>query len=127
MKINHIAIWTTRLEELREFYIKYFNGTSNEKYTNPKKGFESYFIKFGDGGAAIELMRSKDITSSPAGKSIGLAHFSFSMGSKEAVLQQTERLRQDGYVVASEPRTTGDGFFESAVLDPDGNMIELTI
>lgn len=127
MNINHIAIWTTRLEELREFYIKYFNGTSNEKYTNPKKGFESYFIKFGDGGAAIELMRSKDITSSPAGKSIGLAHFSFSMGSKEAVLQQTERLRQDGYVVASAPRTTGDGFFESAVLDPDGNMIELTI
>lgn len=127
MNINHIAIWTTRLEELREFYIKYFNGTSNEKYTNPKKGFESYFIKFGDGGAAIELMRSKNITSPQAGKSIGLAHFSFSMGSKEAVLQQTERLRQDGYVVASAPRTTGDGFFESAVLDPDGNMIELTI
>lgn len=127
MNINHIAIWTTRLEELREFYIKYFNGTSNEKYTNPKKGFESYFIKFGDGSASVELMRSKNITSSPAGESIGLAHFSFSMGSKEAVLQQTERFRQDGYVVASEPRTTGDGFFESAVLDPDGNMIELTI
>lgn len=127
MNINHIAIWTTRLEELRDFYINYFNGISNDKYTNPAKGFESYFIKFGDGSAAIELMRSKNITSPKAGKSVGLAHFSFSMGSKEAVLQQTERLRQDGYVVASEPRTTGDGFFESAVLDPDGNMIELTI
>lgn len=127
MNINHIAIWTTRLEELREFYIKYFNGTSNEKYTNPRKGFESYFIKFGDGGAAIELMRKKDITIPQVGECTGLAHFSFSMGSKEAVLQQTERFRHDGYVIASEPRTTGDGFFESAVLDPDGNMIELTI
>lgn len=127
MNIHHIAIWTARLEELREFYIKYFNGTSNEKYTNPAKGFESYFIKFGDGSASIELMRSKNITSCPVGESTGLAHFSFSMGSKEAVLQQTERFRKDGYAVASEPRTTGDGFFESAVLDPDGNMIELTI
>lgn len=37
MKIHHIAIWTFRLEELREFYIRYFNGTSNEKYINPKR------------------------------------------------------------------------------------------
>lgn len=37
MHISHIAIWTTRLEELRNFYITYFNGTSNEKYINPKK------------------------------------------------------------------------------------------
>lgn len=127
MNINHIAIWTTRLEELREFYIKYFNGRSNEKYANPAKGFESYFIKFGNNSASLELMRKKDLIPPQAEESIGLAHFSFSMGSKEAVLQQTERFRKDGYVVASEPRTTGDGFFESAVLDPDGNMIELTI
>lgn len=127
MNINHIAIWTTRLEELREFYITYFRGVSNDKYTNPAKGFESYFIKFSNNSASLELMRRKDITSPHTGESIGLAHFSFSLGSKEAVLQQTERFRQNGYVVASEPRTTGDGFFESAVLDPDGNMIELTI
>lgn len=127
MNIHHIAIWTAHLEELREFYTKYFNGASNEKYTNPAKGFESYFITFGEGSASIELMRRKDITSPTMEACTGLAHFSFSAGSKEGVLQQTERLRADGYTVASEPRTTGDGFFESAVLDPDGNLVEITI
>ena len=52
MHISHIAIWTTRLEELRNFYITYFNGTSNEKYINPKKGFESYFISFDHGAGS---------------------------------------------------------------------------
>ncbi|MDL2245254.1 VOC family protein [Parabacteroides sp. OttesenSCG-928-J18] len=27
--------------------------------------------------------------------------------------------------IASEPRTSGDGYYESAVLDPEGNYIEL--
>lgn len=127
MIINHIAIWTTHLEELREFYTHYFNGVSNEKYTNPTKGFESYFLTFGDQSASLELMRRKDITTSGEKECTGLAHFSFSAGSKEAVLEMTEQLRRDGYVIAGEPRTTGDGFFESAILDPDGNLIEITI
>ena len=32
MKIHHIAIWTFQLEEMKEFYTRYFNGSSNEKY-----------------------------------------------------------------------------------------------
>ena len=42
---------TLHLEELRAFYIRYFDGVSNDKYTNPAKGFESYFIRFGEGCA----------------------------------------------------------------------------
>jgi len=38
----------------------------------------------------------------------------------------TERLRKDGFTIVSEPRTTGDGYYESVVLDPDGNQIEIT-
>ena len=60
MEIAHIALWTNRLEELRDFYTRYFNGRSNEKYVNPNKGFESYFIRFDD-GCALELMCCKDI------------------------------------------------------------------
>lgn len=55
MKIHHIAIWTFQLEEMKEFYTRYFNGSSNEKYINPKKGFESYFLHF-DEGTDLELM-----------------------------------------------------------------------
>lgn len=124
MKIHHIAIWTFRLEELREFYIRYFNGTSNEKYINPKKDFESYFIYFDD-GAALELMSRTDVQNTPIEENkLGLTHFALSFQSKEDVLRTTEQLRSDGYTIAGEPRTSGDGYFESVILDPDGNRVE---
>ena len=37
----------------------------------------------------------------------------------------TELLRTNGYQVIGEPRTTSDGMFESVVMDPDSNRIEL--
>lgn len=42
------------------------------------------------------------------------------------ILLLTEQLRTDGYTIASEPRHTGDGYFESAVLYPEGNYIEMS-
>lgn len=129
MRIHHAALWTNHLEELKDFYVTYFNGTSNEKYVNRVKGFESYLISFEQGSALLEIMCRKDITkSNPLPNAcIGLAHLSFSVGSKETVLELTEKLRKEGYTVVGEPRTTGDGFFESAILDRDGNCIEITI
>lgn len=62
MKLHHIAIWTFRLEELKEFYVRFLGGKSNEKYVNPKKGFESYFISFGE-GPSLELMSRPDVAS----------------------------------------------------------------
>ena len=50
-----------------------------------------------------------------------------SVGSKALVDELTAKLRQDGYPVVSEPRSTGDGYYESCVLDPDGNRIEITV
>jgi lactoylglutathione lyase len=32
-----------------------------------------------------------------------------------------------GIQVIGEPRTTGDGYYESVVLDPEGNRVEITI
>lgn len=124
MKMHHIAIWTFRLEELREFYVRYFHGNSNEKYVNPKKGFESYFISF-EGGPALELMSRTDVQNVPIEENRrGLTHLAFSFESPEAVLSFTEQLRAAGYAIAGEPRTSGDGYFESVILDPDGNRIE---
>ena len=56
----------------------------------------------------------------------GLAHFSINVGSKTAVDNLTERLRTDGYIIKGEPRTTGDGYYESVILDPEGNYVEIT-
>lgn len=75
----------------------------------------------------LEIMQREDITTPALKDCLGLAHFSFSVGSKEAVLELTEQLRKDGFVIESEPRTTGDGYFESVILDPEGNIVEITI
>lgn len=129
MKIEHIAIYVKDLERSKLFYEKYFNAKSNEKYRNPKTQFESYFLSFSE-GARLEIMTLPTVNSTSNNvllNLIGLAHFSVSVGSKENVLALTETLRKDGYTISGEPRTTGDGYFESVILDCDGNKIEITI
>lgn len=124
MQLHHIALWTFRLEEMKEFYIRYFNGVSNEKYVNPKKGFESYFIYFTD-GASLELMKRTDIQNTPIEDNrLGLTHLAFTFPNEEEVVSFTEQMRAEGFTIAGEPRTSGDGYFESVILDPDGNRLE---
>jgi lactoylglutathione lyase len=128
MKINHIALWVKNLEKMKEFYENYFQGTAGEKYHNPKKQFESYFISFA-GGCRLELMHNPNIPRKQSENNeqhLGLIHFAISVGSKKQVDELTERLRKDRYHVIGEPRTTGDGCYESVLLDPEGNRIEIT-
>ncbi|PFR62612.1 glyoxalase/bleomycin resistance/extradiol dioxygenase family protein, partial [Bacillus cereus] len=55
------------------------------------------------------------------------AHIAFSVGSEEKVNELTSTLKEAGYAVLNGPRTTGDGYYESVVSDPEGNQIEVTI
>jgi len=129
MKIEHIAIWTERLEELKAFYEKYFNAVSNEKYHNPTKQFSSYFLSF-ESGERLEMMSMEGVTAcdkSHAMQVTGLAHFAFALGSEQAVDQLTKTLVYNGYQWIDGSRQTGDGYYESCVLDPDGNRLELTV
>lgn len=129
MKIEHLAIWVKDLERTKRFYETYFGASAGEKYINPKKQFESYFLSFAS-GARLELMQRPDIKTIDKDVNqelTGLAHFAVSVGSKEKVDALTNQLRSDGYVIAGEPRTTGDGYYESVVLDPEGNRIEITV
>ena len=129
MRVEHLAIWTRKLEQLRAFYETYFGATANNKYLNRETGFESYFLSFSS-GARLELMCSPTIadrTDNPDIQPVGYSHLAFSVGSKERVEGLTDELRAAGYTVASAPRTTGDGYFESVVLDPDGNRVEITV
>ncbi len=127
MRIEHLAIWVKDLEVMRTFYLKYFNATSNEKYHNTKKRFSSYFLSFTD-GPRLELMEKPTIKNVDFNEEyFGLAHFAISVGSKEKVKSLTDALRDDGFTIVGEPRTTGDGYYESLILDPEGNRIEITI
>lgn len=129
MKIEHLAIWVNNLDGMKKFYIKYFDMTSREKYTSTRKHFSSYFLSFKDCNTRIELMQRPDILKHKGRKGItnGLAHFAISVGSKELVECITEKIRADNGTIESEPRITGDGYYESVVLDPEGNLIEITI
>lgn len=129
MQIEHIAIWTADIERLKHFYVNYFNAKVGNKYINIKKGFESYFLSF-DTGCRLEIMQMPGIpgTVNDIYKQFtGLIHFAVSVGSKEQVDMLTERLRKDGYEVVGEPRLTGDGYYESVILDADGNRVEITV
>lgn len=128
MRIEHLAIWVNDLDVMKAFYTTYFDGRAGELYHNPKKDFTSYFISFEE-GCRLEIMKMPAIVQREGyGREVlGLAHFALSVGSKEKVNELTERLRSDGYSIAGEPRTTGDGYYESVVLDPEGNRVEITI
>lgn len=127
MKIEHIAIWTKDLEKMREFYLQFFDLNSNEKYHNSKKNFSSYFLSFPT-GARIELMYNPEIHEivKTAELKLGMTHFAISVGCKEKVDELTNLIRQNGYRIVGEPRITGDGYYESLISDPEGNLIEIT-
>lgn len=127
MRIDHLALWTLDLEQLKDFYIRYFDASSNEKYVNPKTGLETYFLSF-ESGARLEIMTRPEVLAlrqDYTKRSKGFAHFAFDLESRENVDHLTDKLLKDGYEVIGEPRVTGDGYYESVVLDPDGNIVEL--
>ena len=127
MKIEHIAMYVTDIEAVREFFIKYFGAKSNDGYHNLKTNFRSYFLSFDD-GARLEIMNRPQMVDSVKEISrTGYIHIAFSLGSSEKVDQLTANLQSDGYDVISAPRTTGDGYYESCIVDLEGNQIELTV
>ena len=129
MQIEHIAIWTTDIERMKDFYSHYFGAVVGEKYINPKKHFQSYFLSF-EKGPRLELMQMKDVpeTANDIYKQFtGLIHFAVSVGDEEKVKILTAELVRDGFELIDGPRWTGDGYFESVVLDPEKNRVEITI
>ena len=126
MKIEHIVLYVNDLEKCRDFFVKYFNGKSNDGYHNKTTDFRSYFISF-ENGSRLELMRKPSIADEAKIARTGYIHIAFSVGSKEKVDTLTETLKNDGFEVISPPRTTGDGYYESCVSGIEGNQIEITI
>ena len=127
MKIEHIAMYVNDIEHARDFFVKYLEGKANDGYHNTKTDFRSYFISFDD-GARLEIMNKPNMVD--ADKNLnrtGLIHIAFSAGSRERVDELTQRLKTDGYDIVSDPRTTGDGYYESSVIAIEGNQIEITV
>lgn len=128
-RVEHIALWTDDIDRLAGFYRTYFGAAVGPKYANAAKGFESRFLNFED-GARLELMSTRilqPLRHEPGAQRMGLTHLALSLGSEARVDNVTSNLRDAGFTVVDGPRRTGDGYYESVVLDPDGNRIELTV
>lgn len=127
MKIEHIAMYVQDLEKAKDFFMKYFAAKSNAIYHNPNTDFKSYFLSFDD-GARLEIMQKPGVEAQTENQMrTGFIHMAISVESKEQVDKLTETLKQDGYMVTSGPRTTGDGYYESCVVAVEGNLIEITV
>ena len=128
MKINHVALYCLGLEGMRDFFIRYFDGVTNEMYHNPKTGLKTYILSFEGSDARLELMTRPEVED--AEENIyrqGFIHLSFSVGSEKEVDRHTKVLKDDGYKVLSGPRTTGDGYYESCIVGPEKILIEITV
>lgn len=125
MKIAHMALWTTELEAQARFWADFFCGTLNEKYISKNNpGFESYFVRIGE-DIAIELMTKPGLRSlRPDNQTTGWVHLAIAVGSAKKVDALAKKARAQGILV-SPPRTTGDGYYEAVIKDPDGNFIEI--
>lgn len=128
MKLEHIAIWTDNIELLRNYYVSFFDGQSNEMYINPKTQFQSYFIAF-ESGARLEIMSMPNI---PENKNDtinaqhkGIIHIAFSVDTKQEVDAKAALLQANGFELLNGPRVTGDGYYEFVTLDPDKNRLEV--
>lgn len=125
--IEHIALYVNDLEAAREFFVRYLEGSSDDGYFNRTTGFRSFFISF-DSGARLEIMNKPELIDPQKDLNrTGYAHVAFSVGSKEKVDALTQTLKADGYEIISEPRMTGDGYYESCIIAIEGNQIEITV
>lgn len=129
MTLEHVAIWTEQLEDLKDFYVKYFDGVPNEKYTNEKKQFQSYFLTF-QSGARLELMQMVGVPANTNDRVVaqhqGIIHLAFGVDTMAEVDEKVKQLANAGFPILSGPRKTGDGYYEFETLDPDNNRLEVT-
>ena len=125
MKLEHIALYVKDLEKMKDFYVDFFDAKPNQKYHNPRTGLQTYFLNF-DNGAQLEIMQRPDTSPrSSEEHPLGYVHIAFKLGSSELVDQLTKILQENGVPLLNGPRMTGDGYYESVLTDPEGNLIEL--
>ena len=123
--INGEGLWSKGEKDAVNALHKYARTGKEADYQQ----FQQFMkVPLGDHKTRLELMTCPDINPSDGqrGYGMGLAHFAISVGGKEKVNALTERLRKDNFTIFSEPRTTGDGYYESVVLDPEGNYVEIS-
>lgn len=116
--IEHVAAWVSDLNRARVFYERWFNAGSTPEYSSARRDFRSRFLSL-DGGARLELMVAPQ-------ESPRHAHIAISVGSRENVDRLVKEMEGSGVRIVSNPRVTGDGYYEAVIEDSEGNLVEIT-
>ena len=126
-QLENIALATDDVEGLRDFYLQ-LGGIASPPPTDPETNLHSCVVDFC--GVRLEFLerapRGKGVAGD--GRSSGLVHLGFALGSADAVDELTGVIAAAGYRVLELPHRTCElGCYESVVLDPDGNRLKLTV
>ena len=125
MKIAYVSMYVNNLDEMKDFFVKYFKATVNDKYENFQTGYTYCYLKF-DEGSRLSLVSGPNVVDRPKEIFKGLNRFAIAVNSKEEVQTITDQLANDGYQIVNGFRMNGYGEYESRILDPEGNEIEIT-
>ena len=125
MRIGHVAVYVNDLEQVRDFYVKYFGAKASSTYSNFNTNFSNYWLTF-DNNTELEIMQREGVIDQPKGVyRTGYHHLAITVMDRKEVDEVTKRIENDGYQVVKGARTTGDRRYASVVLDPEGNEIEI--
>ncbi len=124
MRIDHIALFTGQPENMLAFYKTYFNAVEHSTHFSERTGWRIWVLEF-DKGSHLEIISTPGYVQRPPERTSGYGHIALNAGGHEEIDFLTERLADDGYSIVSTPHITSEGHYESCVMDPDGNWIEL--
>ena len=60
IRMEHAALYVRDLERAKAFFTDWFQASAGPKYHNPRTGFQSYFLTFGE-GARLEIMTKPEL------------------------------------------------------------------
>lgn len=122
MKLQHVAFWTSDIARATEFYSKHFRG--KKLFSHQDGDFTSTFLSIA-GCVRNELMHKPDLGLAEFGDRVGYSHISIDVGSRSEVDRLTDYFLGHGIRLEKERVQYEDGYYESSIFDPDGNIIEL--
>jgi lactoylglutathione lyase len=126
-QIEHIALATSDLERLCDFY-RQLGALASPSSRDTDTGLRSCVLDFC--GVRLEVFERPDSSEGEAGgeRSSALLHLGFALESADAVDELTGVLAAAGHQVLAPPQRAGElARYESVVLDPDGNRLKLTV
>jgi len=126
-RLEHVALVTNALERLRDFY-EQLGAMASPPWTDPSTGLRSCFLDLC--GIRLELLEQPGGRpgAHPDARVSRVVRLGLALGSADAVDEISGVVAAAGHRVVEPPHRTDElGRYESVVLDPDGNVLRLTV